>query len=156
MPLSKIRSCLTLDFVLKHHAISADGIVGKPLTDTFARGVTGESYTRRWWRYEVNVPIRVIVRTVMKTTIVSGRAFTLSDGGMGMFAGAELNLGDEMAVEFTPPYSSPPIRVQGKICNRAGYNYGVEFLTESNVQKRDVALLCQHLSSLVAMHGENP
>lgn len=101
------------------------------------------------------MPIRVIVRDVTKTTIVSGRAFSLSDGGMGMFAGTELNLGDQMAVEFTPPYSSPPIRVQGKICNRTGYNYGVEFVTESNNQKQDVAALCQHLSSLVATYAEN-
>jgi hypothetical protein len=91
---------------------------------------------------------------IAKTTIVSGRAFSLSDGGMGMFAGAELSLGDEMAVEFTPPYSSPPIRVQGKIRNRAGYNYGVEFLSESDSQKRDIAVLCQHLSSLVVTCSE--
>ena len=73
---------------------------------------------------------------------------------MGMFAGTELNPGDQMAVEFTPPYSSPPIRVEAKICNRTGYNYGVEFLTESNSQKQDVAALCQHLSSLVATCAE--
>ncbi|MGH9512945.1 MAG: PilZ domain-containing protein [Terriglobales bacterium] len=114
------------------------------------------TYTRRWWRYKVNVPIRVIVRSVMKTSIVSGRAFSLSDGGLGMFVGAELNPGDQMAVEFTPPYSSPPIRVEGKICNRNGYNYGVEFLTESNNQKHGIAILCQHLSSLVATSAEPP
>ncbi|HEV7220664.1 MAG TPA: PilZ domain-containing protein [Terriglobales bacterium] len=124
------------------------------MADTFTHAVES-SYTRRWWRYRVNVPIRVIVRDVTKTTIVSGRAFSLSDGGMGMFAGTELNLGDQMAVEFTPPYSSPPIRVQGKICNRTGYNYGVEFVTESNSQKQDVAALCQHLSGLVATYAEN-
>jgi hypothetical protein len=95
------------------------------------------------------------VRDVKKTTIISGRAFSLSDGGMGMFAGTELNLGDQMAVEFTPSYSSPPIRVQGKICNRTGYNYGVEFVTENNSQKQDVAALCQHLSGLVATCPEN-
>ncbi len=139
---------------LKPNANVADGILGQPLADISNREVDS-SYTRRWWRYKVNVPIRVIVRNVTKTTIVSGRAFSLSDGGMGMFAGTELNLGDQMSVEFTPPYSSPPIRVQGKICNRTGYNYGVEFLAESNSQKQDVAALCQHLSSLVATCAEN-
>jgi len=106
-------------------------------------------YTRRWWRYKVNVPIRVIVQNVMKTTIVHGRAFSLSNGGMGMFASAELNPGDEMAVEFTPPYSLPPLRVEAKICNRDGYNYGVEFVVDSAIQKQEVAQFCQHLSSLV-------
>jgi hypothetical protein len=124
------------------------------VTDTFTREAESRSYTRRWWRYKVNVPIRVILRTVMKTTIVSGRAFSLSDGGMGMFAGAELSPGDQMAVEFTPPYSSPPIRVQARICYRSGYNYGVEFLAENHAQKRDVAVLCQHLSNLIATSAE--
>jgi hypothetical protein len=126
------------------------------LTDTFTHEPELRSYTRRWWRYEVNVPIRVIVRDISKTTIVPGRAFSLSDGGMGMFVGAELNAGDRMAVEFTPPYSAPPIRVEGKVCNRSGYNYGVEFLAESRSQQKDVATLCQHLSSLVVTSTELP
>ena len=111
-------------------------------------------YTRRWWRYEVNVPIRVILRNLMKTTIVQGRAFSLSNGGMGMFAGTELKPGDEVSVEFTPPYSSPPLRVEAKVHNRAGYNYGVEFMAEDNAQREEVAQFCQHLSSLVASGGD--
>ena len=146
-------ACFRGFYKLKPGAEVADRILGKPLADTSTHGAVS-SYTRRWWRYKVNVPIRVIVCDIAKTTIVSGRAFSLSDGGMGMFAGAELSLGDEMAVEFTPPYSSPPIRVQGKIRHRAGYNYGVEFLSESDSQKRDIAVLCQHLSSLVVTCSE--
>jgi hypothetical protein len=112
------------------------------------------SYTRRWWRYRANVPIRVIVRNANKTTIVAGRAFSLSGGGMGMFAGTELNKGDQTAVEFTPPYSLPPIRVEGRICYRDGYNYGVEFMVESSSQKQEVAVFCHHLSSLVASYPD--
>lgn len=107
-------------------------------------------YTRRWWRYDVNVPIRVIVQNATKTAIFHGRAFSLSNGGMAMFASAELKPGDEMAVEFTPPYSLPPLRVEARICNRAGYNYGAEFMAESIRQRRDVAQFCQLLSTLVA------
>ncbi len=106
---------------------------------------------RRWQRYKVDVPIRVIVHKAMKTTIVDGRGASLSEGGMGMFAGAELKPGDQVEVEFTPPYSGLPIRVEARVCNRAGYNYGVEFLTESNSQKQEAAQLRRHLSSLVEM-----
>jgi hypothetical protein len=59
-----------------------------------------------------------------------------------------------MAVEFTPPYSSPPIRVEGRVCHRDGYNYGIEFLVESNGQKQGVALFSHHLSSLVAANPD--
>ena len=40
----------------------------------------------------------------------------------------ELKPGDEVDIEFTPAYSTPPIRTRGKVRNRAGYRYGIEFL----------------------------
>ena len=120
------------------------------MSETSQIAASQTAYTRRWWRYKANVPIRVIVRGAGKTTIVLGRAFSLSSGGLGMFAGAELNHGDEMAVEFTPAYSMPPIRVEGKICYRSGYNYGVEFVAGNSSQEEEVAVFRQHLSSLVA------
>ena len=99
---------------------------------------------RRWERYNVNVPIRVIVSRAMKASIFDGR-------GTALFAGAELRPGDQVAVEFTPPFSSPPIRVAARICNRTGYHYGVEFLDIDNAQRQSVAQLRQHLSSFTIM-----
>jgi PilZ domain len=66
---------------------------------------------------------------------------------MALFAGAELRPGDQVAVEFTPPFSTPPIRVDAKICNRSGYHYGVEFLAVDNAQRENVAQLGLHLAS---------
>jgi hypothetical protein len=86
---------------------------------------TNRSYVRRWKRYNVNVPIRVIIQRAMKSTIVQGRGSALSEGGMAIFAGAELKPGEHIAVEFTPPYSAPPVRVEARVCNRRGYDYGV-------------------------------
>jgi hypothetical protein len=102
---------------------------------------------RRWQRYKVNVPIRVIVSRAMKASIFDGRGTSLSEGGMALFAGAELRPGDQVAVEFTPPCSTPPIRVDARICNRTGYHYGVEFLAIDNSQRKSVALLRMHLAS---------
>jgi hypothetical protein len=79
--------------------------------------------SRRWRRYKVDVPIRVIVSRAMKASIFDGRGTSLSAGGMALFAGAELRPGDQVAVEFTPPFSSPPIRVDAKIRNRTGYHF---------------------------------
>ncbi len=103
--------------------------------------------SRRWQRYKVNVPIRVIVCRAMRASIFDGRGTSLSEGGMALFAGAELRPGERVAVEFTPPFSSPPIRVDAKICNRTGYHYGVEFLAVDNAQRENVAQLRMHLSS---------
>lgn len=106
---------------------------------------------RRWPRYKVNVPIRVIVSRPMKASIFDGRGTSLSEGGMALFAGAELRLGDQVAVESTPPFSSPPIRVDAKICNRSGYHYGVEFIAADNTQRQNVDQLRMHLASFATI-----
>jgi PilZ domain len=112
-----------------------------------ATAVDHSTSNRRWQRYKVNVPIRVIVSRAMKASIFDGRGTSLSEGGMALFAGAELRPGDQVAVEFTPPFSTPPIRVDARICNRTGYHYGVEFLAIDNSQRKSVALLRMHLAS---------
>ena len=85
------------------------------------------SMQRRWQRYKLDLPLRIIVHRE-KTTIVNGRGSDISEGGLLIFAGVELKDGDEIFVEFTPPYSGEPIRVRSMLRNRSGYKYGVEFL----------------------------
>jgi hypothetical protein len=109
------------------------------------------SYVRRWRRYNVNVPIRVIIQCAMKSTIVQGRGSALSEGGMAIFAGAELKPGEHIAVEFTPPYSAPPVRVEARVCNRRGYDYGIEFLDREPEQREEVAMFRNHLASIVGV-----
>ena len=88
---------------------------------------------RRWVRHKLDVPIRVIVHLEEKSRVITGRGREISEGGMAVFAGVELRPGDQIEVEFTPPYGGP-IRVQGIVRNRNGYSYGVEFFAESAEQ----------------------
>jgi hypothetical protein len=92
----------------------------------------GYATARRFPRYKVDVPVRVITQGLTKVTIVQGRGSELNVGGMAIFAGIELSIGAQVIVEFTPPYSGQPIRVRCFVRNRAGYRYGVEFITESD------------------------
>lgn len=92
----------------------------------------GYSTARRFPRYKVDVPVRVITQGLTKVTIVQGRGSELNNGGMAIFAGMELSIGAQVLVEFTPPYSGQPVRVRCFVRNRVGYRYGVEFITESD------------------------
>jgi len=92
----------------------------------------GYATARRFPRYKVDVPVRVITQGLTKVTIVQGRGSELNNGGMAIFAGLELSIGAQVLVEFTPPYSGQPVRVRCFVRNRAGYRYGVEFITESD------------------------
>ena len=91
----------------------------------------GYATRRRWPRYKMDVPVRVI-KGLTNVTIVQGRGSELNNGGMAIFAGTELSIGDQVLVEFTPPYTGQPIRVRCFVRNRAGYRYGVEFITEND------------------------
>ena len=71
------------------------------------------------------------------TRIADGRANDISEGGMLIFAGIELRGEDRVTVEFTPPYSSAPLRAPGIVRHRRGYNYGVEFRLESAADIED-------------------
>lgn len=64
-----------------------------------------------------------------------GRGNDMSEGGVLVFAGMELKTGDEVAIEFTPPFASGPVRARGLVRHRRGYNYGIEFLLDSEADK---------------------
>jgi hypothetical protein len=87
---------------------------------------------RRWPRYQLNVPIRLIAPKGDKISIVQGRGQELNEGGMAVFGGMELAVDEELAVEFTPPYTGQPIRVRARVRDRDGYKYGIEFLLETD------------------------
>jgi PilZ domain len=106
-----------------------------------------ERRSRRWRRHPIDVPIRVIVHRSSKTSVFPGRGNELSEGGMALTAGVELNPGDETEVEFTPPYSGPPIRIRGMLRNRAGYRYGIEFLAGSDREAEQV----DHLRTMLSV-----
>ena len=101
---------------------------------------------RRWTRHKLDVPIRVIVHLEDKSRVISGRGKEISEGGMAVFAGVELRVGDKIEVEFTPPYGGP-IRVQGIVRNRNGYSYGVEFFAVNEEQAAEKERLRAALNS---------
>lgn len=83
---------------------------------------------RRWPRYKLDIPVRVISTKDGKVRLVQGRGNELNEGGLTIFAGVELALGEEIAVEYTPAYSGAPIRARAVVRDRKGYKYGVELL----------------------------
>jgi hypothetical protein len=109
-------------------------------------GPTIYTPARRWTRYKLDVPVRVIVHNPSKSRIINGRGKEISEGGMSVFAGIELQAGERIEVEFTPPYGLP-IRVHGLVRNRSGYSYGVEFLAASPEEMEEVAALRSILRS---------
>ena len=112
-----------------------------PLVNGNGKPAQERAIFRRWQRYRLNLPIRIIVCRDDSTRISDGRASDISEGGMLVFAGIELKAEDRIFIEFTPPYSSSPVRAPGVIRHRRGYNYGVEFMDETAAEQEQTERL---------------
>lgn len=104
--------------------------------------------TRRWPRLKINVPIRAIVQRDARVLIVQGRGNELNEGGLQVFAGVELRVGDNVDIEFTPPYHGLPVRTRCIVRNRRGYYYGVEFRHGTPEDEEKIATIRQTLQAM--------
>ncbi len=105
---------------------------------------------RRWTRNRVDVPIRIILQKAGNSRIINGRGKEISEGGMAVFVGEEIAMGEKIQVEFTPPYGHP-IRVNGIVRNRLGYRYGMEFLFVNEQEEANVKKLRAFLRSAAGL-----
>jgi hypothetical protein len=106
---------------------------------------------RRAVRYKLDVPLRIILQQEDRTLIREGRGTELGEYGMCVSVGLELEVGRDVEIEFTLPYSSEPIRVSGAVRNRNGYCYGCEFIADDPGEQKDVARLRQALQTFAAV-----
>ncbi len=103
---------------------------------------------RKWPRYKLDVPVRVIVRPRERVMIVPGRGNELNAGGLAVFVGTELAIGTHVVVEFTPPYSGEPIRVRCLVRDRNAYTYGLRFLLENDDDHQNAVQIRTALAGL--------
>jgi hypothetical protein len=96
---------------------------------------------RRWKRYRIRVPVRLVIHRNDLTARVTGCGTGFNEGGMCVFADVELNLGDRIELEFTPPYASAPLRIWAAVRNRYGCFYGLEYITENDADYNNVGQL---------------
>jgi c-di-GMP-binding flagellar brake protein YcgR len=101
------------------------------------------SMGRRGDRQEVDFRIRLLYSINGVQESVHGRGSDLSEGGMSVYAAAEVNEGVHVHVEFTLPYSRNMLLVEAVVRNKQGYRYGLEFLTLSASQREEITRLCQ-------------
>jgi hypothetical protein len=142
-----VRGCNYLRYVQRTAKHRYTGVMAPTIADAAALPVEQE---RRWPRYKIDVPVRAVIHKPDRTLIREGRGMEMSEGGMRLLLGVELGLGEEIDVEFTPPYSGKPIRVRSEVRNRNGYRYGVELVPEGMEERSEVTRLRQMLTTFEA------
>ena len=84
----------------------------------------GRRWPRQWWNNSVEV--------FTDSSRLSGIGVNISDGGMCLFAVADLPVGTQIQVQFRHTHTEQPIKCLAIIRHRALYLYGVEFDQESD------------------------
>src|SRR5512142_645123 len=104
---------------------------------------------RRWPRSKIHVPVTVVVRKWDKTQFVQAWGKDLNEGGIAVFAGTELRIGQVVEISFTPPYQGLPLAARTAVRNRRGYIYGLEFLSETREDAQQVENIRSVLRTMV-------
>ena len=81
--------------------------------------------TRRWPRSPARLPVLIASEGESSKRAVPGLACEISQGGMALYGGVDLQPGDLMEVEFQ---TCGKRRVAGVVRNRSGFCFGLEFL----------------------------
>ena len=102
---------------------------------------------RRWQRYPFKASLRVVVDQSVDKTVVNGRGVQFSEGGICLFAAANLPVGSQVNVEFKSPNGNEPVKVRGKVRNRSVYLYGVEFLSDKSEDRQRLSRLSAQFRS---------
>jgi len=107
------------------------------------------SAERRWQRYHFDVPIRLLFENGNHVRVTEGRGTELNEGGLGLYAGIELDIGDSVEVELTVPFYCLALRLRGVVRNRPGngYYYGIQFVDTDATHKGEIALFAKMLES---------
>jgi PilZ domain len=92
--------------------------------------------TRRCPRHQVNLPVRIAPGDETSQIAAPGLAIEISQSGMALYGGIELQPGDFMEVEFQ---TTSHLRVAGVVRNRTGYCFGLEFLAPQTKAAQGVA-----------------
>ena len=117
--------------------------------------IASHTNIRRWQRHPVEMPVRILPCSRLPASAVSGRGTGLSQGGMALYAGVDLEPDDLIEVEFPTPH---PMRVMATVRNRTGHRFGLEFLAlpgqSGGLPKNRTATTLPEPHAWIAGHGD--
>ncbi len=100
---------------------------------------------RQFRRHHVDLAVRVKVWRGGAYQVVDARGTDVSQGGMALFVGTALQLGETVTIEVALPYSEHQLMLTGVVRNVAGDQYGMEFVSLRDQQREAIVKLCDTL-----------
>jgi hypothetical protein len=103
--------------------------------------------SRRYQRYELETELRVAIPGVEHREM-RGRSLNLNQGGIAGIFVAGWDVGTSVALQFSVPIASAPVKVKGVVRNRTGYRYGFEFADLTAEERETITRACRTLDLL--------
>jgi len=103
--------------------------------------------SRRYPRYELETELRAGLFGGEQREM-RGRSLNINEGGMGGIFVAGWDVGTCVALQFSVPITSNPIKVKGVVRNRTGYRYGFEFSDLTPEERETISRTCTTLDLL--------
>lgn len=97
---------------------------------------------RRWTRYRIDVRLKVSYRDQGDMATASGRANSLSHGGIGAYIPCSIPVGTAVNLELTFPYSSIEAKLEAVVRSCEGFRYGLEFMRVSDAVQEMIVKNC--------------
>jgi c-di-GMP-binding flagellar brake protein YcgR len=108
--------------------------------------------SRRYPRYELETELKAAIhgmehpRTEQRE--MRGRSLNINEGGMGGIFVSGWEVGTSVALQFSVPIATNPIKVKGIVRNRTGYRYGFEFTDLTPEERETITRTCRTLDLL--------
>jgi hypothetical protein len=99
-------------------------------------------------RYKISVPLSASTVRDGKPMNFTGTVVQFGPGGVTAEINADFEPGDQLALDFTLPYSQVPLKIASLVRNRSGFRYGVEFEDPTPDQRSAIQRLCDTLALL--------
>ncbi len=103
--------------------------------------------SRRFERYELETELRAAIPGVEHREM-RGRSLNINEGGIAGIFVAGWDVGTSVALQFSVPIATTPVRVKGVVRNRTGYRYGFEFSGLSADERETITRTCRTLDLL--------
>lgn len=112
------------------------------------------SDARRCARVQSEIRAKITYLLDTKPQLANGRLQDISEGGIGVYAPVEFEIGSTVEIEFSIPRIRAPFRVHAVVRNRLGFRYGLEFQAISKVQRDEIAKFAAAVEAIGASAGE--
>ncbi len=103
---------------------------------------------RRFPRVKSDIRVRVFYPPRNPTIDCFGRGYDLSQTGMAIYVPLELALGQQVLVVLEVPQCRVRLGLTATVRNAKGYRYGVEFVTLTNTERKELKRALEELASV--------